>query len=303
MPKTSCPAFWDLASLFLNGAMYIQSRAITEGDIRMHPNPKQEEIDSGHWVTGKDAIKEFCSVMSPTTLSRLTRTTQTYAIAMRVLDELGYKRYLEIKEPDGVHVFDFREVLTPDIIEPIVKLRVRESGQTWVPQTELQQAVLRKVLGYLFEFKKINIKVVKDYVKDVVGTKTTTERDNLKQNLQKSYGDEVREIEEIFRKDKPLLKDGELSDFVQKVYYTGADPLDLYIEQKFLGVKSKNISIPTWIELGFNEYLIRLDETTDQTPEEAIWAVLSKFLDEHNITLDEIKVAAKTQLKEQWGII
>jgi hypothetical protein len=298
MPQ-SCPAFWDLTKEFLDERMYVKIRTESE-EIRLSPLPRAEELEAGLWITGQDAIKEFCHCMSASTLSRIVRNTQAYSIALEVFQDLGAALLIKTKEVTDEVTLRFREILTPDLIEPIAKLRIRGGyGKSWEPDRETQRKILDRVVNHLIEFGKISKDDIKFYVDGIVGNKEETKRENLKRNLQTQYSDQIPEVGEILRGKKPLLKDKQLDEFSQEVLYGSDKPLDVYVDKYFLR-DVQRVKIPNWIIIGLEEHLTTLDE--DVELENLVWTLLGSFIEEQGITLDQIKALAKMNLRTEWNV-
>jgi hypothetical protein len=281
--------------------MWIQTRE-TSADIRLHPYPPQEEIDQGIWVTGKEGLKTYCRASQPT-VDMQERRAQSYAIADEIIAEEAKMKtpLVKVKVAKGKSItLHYREILTPALIDPIAKLRVRPGKSTsGKPQYDIQKKILQRVLDRVYAWGKLNKDQIKGCIEEVVGKRVDQKRDNLKRGLTGMYPSDRKAINEILRNEKPVLADKEIDDFQQQIIYHQRPPFDVFVERFHMNRQQK-VKIPQWVLTGLEVYLS--GETEDKTIEELLIEVLSQFLHKADLPKGEITSHIKDQLRKQWRL-
>jgi len=130
--------------------------------------------------------------------------------------------------------------------------------------------------------------------------KLSKEREALISSLIKSFPDQAKIIREIFRVEKPYLKEKELNDFVSKVFYGKESPMDVFVKYYYLP-NASNIRLPNWVLIGFKLWLEQ--EKIKQPVDSTILTQLRHLLVQNNILPVDIEEKAKLELKKEWMIV
>lgn len=295
---STCPRAWDLFNQFLNEKMWVRVRSSSSDEIRLHPIPTQEERDAGLWVTGKDALQEFCFSGQTQTIEKINRA-ESYAIADEALQLDKRKPFVDVKVKGKKQTLHYREILTPALIDPIARLRSKShTNQPSQPEHDIQLKVLQRVLDQVYDHGTVNKDFIKFTINQTVGV-PDSKRDNVKSSLQQMHPIERKAIREIMRSEKPLISDKEIPQFTSQIVSTQDTPFNVYID-KFHLSRTDKINVPRWIVVGLQGYLSGVTE--EITLEQLVSNLLGKFLKEQGIENKDILEYTKTQLSKQWRL-
>lgn len=127
----------------------------------------------------------------------------------------------------------------------------------------------------------------------------SVERENLLRSLIRSFPTQARVIREILRVEKAYLREKDLEDFGNKVFYGKETPFDVFVKYYYLP-KGSDFRVPNWILIGF-QALLSL-EHKDQPADATVIAQLREILEKKEVRKEEIESKAKENLYTEWGL-